>query len=363
MPLASRLSMALGLMLLAGCDSGSATPSTGLPSGSAMFRPPPSAADRSRADALVLGGLKSSSAGQYEDAREALKKAIELVPDHRDALFHFAEASQLLAGQLTDAKDAARVETLHAEAVQALVRIRSTYKMLRPDESASLAVGLYLQARQLAHAGNGDAAVERLTAAFAAGPVDPAALDADAAFASLRESSPAFAAFRKNLDSLIANRARDTIRARLEEHHTYPLEITGRDLKGNPKSLASAAGKALTVVNLWGTWCGPCTAEIPHFIRLQDEFRDRGVAVVGLAFERDDLENPGAVVERFLEDHKVNYPSMLGDLLTQRSIPGFSKFPSTLFLDPSGNVRLMLPGYQSYPDLAAAVEALLPVSP
>jgi thiol-disulfide isomerase/thioredoxin len=357
--------LALPLLLaLAGCDSGSGTTAApGLPGNAGFLRPPLTAADRARADALVAGGLQAANAGRLDDARETFRKTLAIVPDHRAALFHLAEVSQLRAGEIDGTKDPARVEALHAEAMQALERLRAVYKTLRAEERAAYAVALYLQARGLAAAGDAAGAADRLESAFRNGPLLPGALDTDPAFASLRADGARFAALRARVDAAAAAGARETIRARLEEFRPFPFDVTAPDTAGRATRLATLGGKALTVVNLWGTWCGPCAQEIPHFVELQERFQDRGVAVVGIAFERDDAGNPGEVVARFLADRKVNYPSLLGDEAIQRSVPEFSRFPTTLFVDPSGTARLMLPGYHSYRDLAAAVEALLEPQP
>jgi thiol-disulfide isomerase/thioredoxin len=360
---ARRASVVLGLsLLLAGCDSGTGTGTTaapGLPGNTGFLRQPPTGADRNRAEDLVGAGLQAANGGRYDEAREAFRKALEIVPDHRAALFHYAEVTQLVAGEIPEGKDPARVDALNAAALQALERLKTVAGTLRADERAAYAVALYLRARQLAAGGDAAAAGERLEAAFRAGPLSVEAIDKDPAFAGLRKDAPAFAALRSRLADAAAEGARETVRARLDAFRPFRFDITARDTSGTPTRLASLAGRSLTVVNLWGTWCGPCASEIPHFVALQERYRDRGVAVVGIAFEREDLEQPGEVVDRFLRDRKVTYPSLLGDVALQQSIPEFSKFPTTLFVDPSGTVRLMLPGYHGERDLAAAVDLLL----
>lgn len=37
------------------------------------------------------------------------------------------------------------------------------------------------------------------------------------------------------------------------------------------------AGKGVVVINFWSTWCKPCIDEIPHFIKVYDSLKAKGV--------------------------------------------------------------------------------------
>src|SRR5688500_8106608 len=43
-------------------------------------------------------------------------------------------------------------------------------------------------------------------------------------------------------------------------------------LDGAKIKLADKKGKVL-LVNIWGIWCGPCRAEMPHLVEIQDKYR------------------------------------------------------------------------------------------
>jgi len=65
-------------------------------------------------------------------------------------------------------------------------------------------------------------------------------------------------------------------------------------------------GKVL-VLNFWATWCPPCLRELPLFDELQRTHADADLQVVGIAVDnRKD-------VERFLTEHPVGFPILLGD--------------------------------------------------
>ncbi len=50
------------------------------------------------------------------------------------------------------------------------------------------------------------------------------------------------------------------------------------------QSRLQKGGDTLFVVNFWATWCGPCVAELPHFERVNREFKGVKVLLVSLDF-------------------------------------------------------------------------------
>jgi thiol-disulfide isomerase/thioredoxin len=84
------------------------------------------------------------------------------------------------------------------------------------------------------------------------------------------------------------------------------LDFTLKDLDGQRVELDSFKGEVL-LLNFWATWCGPCKAEIPGFVELQDKYRDH-LTIIGYSV---DDEAPKA--RAFAEQYKMNYPILLGE--------------------------------------------------
>ena len=84
------------------------------------------------------------------------------------------------------------------------------------------------------------------------------------------------------------------------------LDFTMKDLEGKDVSLSSYKGKVI-LLNFWATWCGPCKAEIPGFVELQQQYGKDGLVVVGYSV---DDEAPKA--RAFANEYKMNYPVLLG---------------------------------------------------
>jgi len=82
------------------------------------------------------------------------------------------------------------------------------------------------------------------------------------------------------------------------------LDAENRAASGNPIKLGAYSGKVL-FVNLWATWCGPCRMETPELVKLNKEFRDRGVEMIGLSTEDPDASAQS--VNNFVREYKVDY--------------------------------------------------------
>jgi thiol-disulfide isomerase/thioredoxin len=83
------------------------------------------------------------------------------------------------------------------------------------------------------------------------------------------------------------------------------LDFTLPDLDGQQVPLSSFKGKVI-LLNFWATWCGPCKAEIPHLVELQDQYRD-DLVVIGFS-----VDDPADKARAYAEEYKMNYPVLLG---------------------------------------------------
>ncbi|HEY2249988.1 MAG TPA: TlpA disulfide reductase family protein [Planctomycetaceae bacterium] len=145
----------------------------------------------------------------------------------------------------------------------------------------------------------------------------------------------------------------------LETNAPFSFDFDVEDVVGNRISKADLAGKVL-IVDLWGTWCGPCRKEVPHFVALNKKYRDRGLAIVGLNSEQiPDMAEAAEQVRKFCKSAGVNYPCAVVGEEFLAQIPDLQGFPTTLFIDRTGQVRLRVVGYHDMAFLQAAVEALL----
>ena len=65
------------------------------------------------------------------------------------------------------------------------------------------------------------------------------------------------------------------------------FEITGKTIDGKEFDLKDLKGKVV-LIDFWGTWCGPCVAEIPNIIRNYEKYHGKGFDVIGVSSDKQD---------------------------------------------------------------------------
>lgn len=114
-------------------------------------------------------------------------------------------------------------------------------------------------------------------------------------------------------------------------------------LDGKSLRLSDLKGKVV-ILNLWATWCGPCRREIPDFIKIQEDYKGRGVEVVGITSE--DERNTAEQVKEFVEEFKINYKVVFIDEAgwAEFLAPRYS-IPQTYVLGQDGRLLQKFVGY------------------
>lgn len=107
--------------------------------------------------------------------------------------------------------------------------------------------------------------------------------------------------------------------------------VSGPSLLSDDKSISlSDFENQVVVINVWGSWCGPCRGEADALEEVYSKTKDSGVAFLGIDFR--DRKQSG---RDFVADRQVGYPSIFdysGRTLAQLTTPT-SVVPTTLVLD------------------------------
>ena len=109
-------------------------------------------------------------------------------------------------------------------------------------------------------------------------------------------------------------------------------EFQLKDLAGKDLSLASVKGKVI-LLNFWATWCGPCRAEIPSLIELQNHYKDR-LQIIGLVVDDDDPD----AVKQVVDSEGINYPVAIANNQIRFAYGGIPALPTLFVINPEGRV-------------------------
>lgn len=121
-------------------------------------------------------------------------------------------------------------------------------------------------------------------------------------------------------------------------------------LNGESLKLSDYSGKVL-IVNVWATWCGPCRQEMPELVKMNSEYKSRGLVVLGFATsynERNDQEH----VKDFIREQKINYKivwddgTMVAPLV--QIVNGHSVIPQSFVISRDGRIVKHFEGFNPY---------------
>lgn len=110
------------------------------------------------------------------------------------------------------------------------------------------------------------------------------------------------------------------------------------DLSGEPvNSVDLFSQHEITMLNLWGTWCGPCIQELPELNKVNERLAEMDGVVVGLLNDgrgSNDVE----LAKRYLEENGVQYLNILSPENMDEVIVHQNYYPMTIFVDRKGVV-------------------------
>ncbi len=110
-------------------------------------------------------------------------------------------------------------------------------------------------------------------------------------------------------------------------------DLKTRSLDGADFDLSALKGK-IVLLDFWAVWCEPCKRELPVLQKLDREFRDKGLAVVGV-----NIDDENSAIEKFLKSFSIPYtivslPST-HDLISSLAV---NAFPTVVLIDRDGNI-------------------------
>ena len=130
---------------------------------------------------------------------------------------------------------------------------------------------------------------------------------------------------------------------------------------GRKVSASDYDGKVV-IVDFWATWCPPCRKEIPGFIKLKQEYGDKGLEIVGFSFDKD-----ADTHDRWIKEQGLNYLSIFaqndeGKAVVdqfQKLIGEIAGIPTTVVIDRKGKIVYKHVGYGSPEEFEKVFKPLL----
>ena len=307
------------------------------------------------ARSLFRDAITAARGGDMEKGLELMEKACKLEPENLQLQFTHISMMQSHAMQLSEEDREAANPFFYRSAKLARKLLKSDIPEGARERLASI---LYNEACALCVEGKTEKAMSVLAEAYENGMMDTEMPANDEDFKALHDNEE-FKAFLKKQTVVIAERIAKATAEELEAFESYDFDFELKDLEGETISLGAFEDKVL-IVDFWGTWCPPCREEIPSFIKLKNEYGKRGLEIVGLNYEREeDEEKVVEMIKKFHEKHEMNYMCLIGDEDVRKQVPNFRGYPTTLFIDRSGKVRLQMVGLHPYAKLESVVKALM----
>ena len=149
--------------------------------------------------------------------------------------------------------------------------------------------------------------------------------------------------------------------AEVSEKNEIFGEFKTKTLDGEEVDQDIFAKADLTMVNIWGTFCGPCIREMPELGELSREYADKGFQMVGIISDVSQPEDDTAL--EIVKKTEADYTHLVipkDANMQYRILKNAQVVPTTIFLDKDGNqVGDTYPGAKSKKQWTAVIDEML----
>ncbi len=131
-------------------------------------------------------------------------------------------------------------------------------------------------------------------------------------------------------------------------------ELKFPDLNGRVRSLDDPEFRGpARIIEVFGSWCPNCNDAAEFLRELERDYGDRGLSILGLAYElTGDFERDAGQVRRFASHHGLAFPMLIAGVYDKteasKTLPLIDRirsYPTTIFIDGSGRVHGVHQGF------------------
>lgn len=139
------------------------------------------------------------------------------------------------------------------------------------------------------------------------------------------------------------------------------LQFTAEDLDGNPVTEEIFAGKKVTMINFWATYCSPCIQEMPDLGKLAAELGDDAQLIgVVLDVTGSAKEENLKTAKKIVSEADATFTQIIADDQLQEYAKQLTGVPTTIFVDENGTIiGAMIIGMRDIDTYRNAIEELL----
>jgi len=114
-------------------------------------------------------------------------------------------------------------------------------------------------------------------------------------------------------------------------------DLKASDPEGNPIALSDYVGKSeYVLLDFWASWCPPCRRDMPEVVKIYDQYKDKGLQIVGISLDRNRED-----WVKGIEELNITWPQM-SDLKYWETDLGaayaVNSIPHMVLIDKSGTI-------------------------
>lgn len=134
---------------------------------------------------------------------------------------------------------------------------------------------------------------------------------------------------------------------------TEKIDFSFLDLNGKQVSLSDEKYKdKAVIVQIMGSWCPNCMDETRFFTEIYDNYKPKGLEIIGLCFESNNFEESKNRIERFVKQIGAKYDFLYAGEVGKNNIfkalpfmKEFKGYPTTIYLDKNHKVKNVYTGF------------------